>query len=233
MFLLGVAVVVHVSSPRSLKPSRLHRSWSNVCECPRRIRRWGAIGVVVAVSPVAAHAQEADTVPQLGLGASSAIALHAGATWLKHASLGTTVGGALDLGWVGRRTVRLSVGVDYVAMTIDRSDSLGTRERGKGYVFTTLADVTYFPWLARRLSPYAGVGFGVDAIGTQISNEQIGAIYNANVFNLHAQLGALYRLTSRGRLTIEARGTGARIVRRAGVTVGYSWFYNQLTPDRE
>ena len=114
--------------------------------------------------------------------------------------------------------MRLSVGIDYLAMAIDRPDSLGVRERGDGYVFTAFADVNVIPSLARRVSPYGGVGFGVDAVGTTISNEQIGALYNTNVFDLHAQLGAFFRLTPRGRLMLEARGTGARVVRRFGVT---------------
>lgn len=155
--------------------------------------------------------------------------LHAGVGQVKHASLGTEVGGLLDLGWLGSRRVRLGVGIDYLAMTIDRPDSLGVRERGDGYVFTAFADVTFIPWLARRVTPYAGAGFGVDAVGTQISNEQIGALYNTNVFDLHAQLGTLVRLSRRGRLTLEARATGARIVRRVGVRAGYAWFYNQLS----
>ena len=45
----------------------------------------------------------------------------------------------------------------------------------------------------------SGAGFGVDAVGTTIQNEQIGAIYNTNVFDVHAQVGALVRVTRRGR----------------------------------
>jgi hypothetical protein len=191
------------------------------------------LAILVGAMPTAARAQQVDSEPQLGLGASSALTLHVGVGQMKHASLGTELGGSLDLGWVATRRVRLSVGVDYLAMTIDRADSLGVRERGDGYVFTAFADVNAFSSLARRLSAYGGVGFGVDAIGTQISNEQIGAIYNTNVFDLHAQVAALYRVTPRGHLTIEARATGARIVRRVGVRIGYAWFYNQLATKLE
>jgi len=168
----------------------------------------------------------------LGLGASSALGFHVGVGQIKHASLGTEVGGALDLGYVGHRRVRFSVGLDYLGMVIDRPDSLGVRERGTGYVFTAFADVNVIPSLSRRLSPYGGVGFGVDAVGTTISNEQIGAIYNTNVFDLHAQVGALYRVTPRGYVSVEARATGARVVRRLGVRLGYAWLYNQLSNDR-
>jgi hypothetical protein len=189
---------------------------------------WAVFVIAAAAPPAGVQAQRADSLPQLGLGASSAIMVHAGVGQIKHASLGTEVGGTLDLGWLGSRHVRLGVGVDYLAMQIDRPDSLGVRERGDGYVFTAFADVTLIPSLSRRLTPYAGVGVGVDAVGTQISNEQIGALYNTNVFDLHAQLGALYRVTPRGHLTMEVRGTGARVVRRIGVRVGYAWFYNQL-----
>jgi hypothetical protein len=111
-------------------------------------------------------------------------------------------------------------------MTIDRPDSLGLRESGSGYVFTAFTDVTVFPSLSRRLSPYGGVGFGVDAVGTTISNEQFGALYNTNVLDVHAQAGALFRITPRGRLQLEARGTGARVVRRVSVRLGYTWLYN-------
>lgn len=147
---------------------------------------------------------------------------------MKHAALGTEVGGALDIGWIGSRHVRLSVGVDYLALTIDRPDSLGFREKGDGYVFTAFADVTVIPSLARRVTPFAGLGFGVDAVGTTISNEQIGALYNTNVLDLHAQLGGFFRMTPRGRLRVEIRATGARVVRRVGARVGYTWFYNGL-----
>ena len=190
---------------------------------------WSAALFVVLIggSP-AAHAQQVDSTPQLGLGASSALNVHVGVGQIKHATLGPEVGGSLDLGWVGTRHARLSVGVDYLSMIIDRPDSLGIRERGGGYVLTAFADVTMIGSLARRFAPYAGVGFGVDAVGTSISNQQIGAIYNTNVFDLHAQLGTFVRVTPSGRVAIEARVTGARVVRRFGVRLGYTWFYNQL-----
>jgi hypothetical protein len=197
----------------------------------RRLAGFLVLGVLV---PTMVAAQQVDSIPRrdstprLGLSASSALTAHVGVGRMKHAALGTEAGGALDVGWIGSRKVRLSVGVDYLSMTIDRPDSLGFRESGGGYVFTAFADVTVIPSLARRLSPYAGVGFGVDAVGTTISNEQIGALYNTNVLDLHGQLGAFYRLTPRGRLSLEARATGARVVRRVGVRLGYTWLYNGL-----
>ena len=173
-------------------------------------------------------ASRRDSTPQTGLGASSAFTPHVGAAQMKHAALGTEVGATLDLGWIGSRKVRLSVGIDYLALTIDRPDSLGSRERGDGYVFTAFTDLTFLPSVAGRVSPYVGAGFGVDAVGTTISNEQVGALYNRNVLDLHAQLGALYRVSPRGRLSLEARATGARVVRRLGVRLGYTWLYNGL-----
>jgi len=187
-----------------------------------------ALFVVLTGASSAATAQQVDSTPQLGLGASSALGIHVGVGQIKHATLGPEVGGSLDIGSLGTRRVRLSVGLDYLSMTIDRRDSLGTRERGGGYVLTAFADVTLLASLARRVAPYAGVGFGVDAVGTSISNQQIGAIYNTNVFDLHAQLGTFVRVTPNGRLGIEGRATGARVVRRFGVRLGYTWFYNQL-----
>jgi hypothetical protein len=187
-----------------------------------------ALFVVLSGASSAAHAQQVDSTPQLGLGASSALGVHVGVGQIKHATLGPEVGGSLDLGWLGTRRARLSVGVDYLSMIIDRPDSLGIRERGGGYVLTAFADVTMLGSLARRFLPYAGVGFGVDAVGTSISNQQIGAIYNTNVFDLHAQLGTFVRVTPNGRVAVEARVTGARVVRRFGVRLGYTWFYNQL-----
>ena len=187
------------------------------------------LAVLACALPSGLRAQRADSVPMLGLGASSALGFHVGAGQIKYASLGTEVGGAIDLGNLGDRRVRLSVGVDYLGMSIDRPDSLGVRERGTGYVFTAFADVNVIPSLSRRVSPYGGVGFGVDAVGTTISNEQIGALYNTNVFDLHAQVGALYRVTPRGYVSLEARATGARVVRRLGVRLGYSFLYNQLS----
>jgi hypothetical protein len=188
----------------------------------------GCVGViaVTAVAPVAA--QRVDPPPQLGLAASSALTVYTGAAAFPHASLGPQVGAMLDIGWVGSRSVRLSVGVDYLATTIDRTDTLGVRQRGRGYVFSALADVTLLGPVARRVTPYLGAGVGVDAVGTTIQNEQIGAIYNTNVFDVHAQVGALVRVTRHGRLGLEARGTGARVVRRFGVRLGYTWFYNEL-----
>src|SRR5689334_10711625 len=153
---------------------------------------------VSVASPATLAAQRADSTAQLGLGASSSIVLYGGVGRMKHAALGPEFGGALDLGFIGTRRVRVGIGIDYLAMVIDRSDSLGVRERGNGYVFTVFADATLLPSLARRVSPYGGVGFGVDAVGTTISNEQIGALYNTNVFDLHAQVGALYRVEPRG-----------------------------------
>jgi len=164
----------------------------------------------------------------MGLGASSALTAHVGVGQIKHATLGTEVGAALDLGSIASKRVRFSLGVDYLAMTIDRPDSLGFREKGAGYVFTAFADLSVIPSLRRRVSPYGGVGFGVDAVGTTISNEQIGALYNTNVLDVHGQLGAFYRLTPHTRLSIEARATGARVVRRIGVRLGYTWLYNGL-----
>ena len=154
--------------------------------------------------------------------------MHAGAGQIKHATLGAEVGAALDLGHIASRRVRVSVGIDYLGMSIDRPDSLGVRERGHGYVFTAFADVNVAPSLVRRVVPYAGAGFGIDAVGTTISNEQIGALYNTNVFDVHAQLGVLYRATPNAGFSLEARATGARVVRRVGVRLGYTIFYNEL-----
>jgi len=215
------------STPRHRRTKLPTRLVSGVRVELRRVRS-ALLVIGVGVLPASVRAQATDSLPRLGLGASSAVMVHAGVGQIKHASLGTEVGGTLDLGSIGSRWVRLGVGVDYLAMTIDRPDSLGVRERGDGYVFTAFADVTVIPSLSRRLTPYAGVGVGVDAVGTQISNEQIGALYNTNVFDVHAQLGALVRVTPRSHLTLETRATGARVVRRIGVRVGYAWFYNQL-----
>ena len=178
--------------------------------------------------PGRAGAQQADSTPQLGLGASSALSFHVGVGRFKHASLGRELGGALDLGWIGSRRVRLSVGLDYLAATIDRLDSLGVRARGSSYIFTAFADVNAMMPLVRRVTPYGGVGFGVDAVGTTIRNEQVGFTYNTNRFNLHAQAGTLFYMTPRTRLQAEARVTGARVVRRYGVRLGYVWLFNGL-----
>jgi hypothetical protein len=187
------------------------------------------IVAVFAVSiPCSARAQQVDSIPKLGLGASSAVTVQLGVGQFKHASLGPELGLRLDLGYFGSRWARFLVGVDYLSTTIDRVDTLGTRERGSGYVFTAVAEANFVTSLARRVSPYAGVGVGVDAVGTTISNEQIGAIYNTNVFDLHAQAGAYFRLSQRGRLQAEARGTGARVVRRYALRLGYTWLYNGL-----
>lgn len=216
----------------ALNLPRLYRSSTFVNERLRRLWSETLLVILLGMMPTIARSQQADSTPQLGLGASSAISLHVGAGQIKHASLGTEVGGAIDVGWVGARWIRLSVGLDYLTMVIDRPDSLDVRERGNGYVFTTFADVNAIPMLARRVSPFGGVGFGIDAVGTTISNEQVGSIYNTNVFNLHAQAGLLFRITPHGRLELEARATGARVVRRVGVRLGYSWFYNQLPLNR-
>jgi hypothetical protein len=189
------------------------------------------VASVVMLSTVGARpctAQLPDSTPRLGLGASSALSLHAGLGQFKHAALGPDVGAALDLGWFGSRLVRLSVGIDYLSTTIDRADSLGVRQRGTAYVFTGFADVNAMGPIRRRFTPYGGVGFGVDAVGTTIANDQVGGLYNTNVLNLHAQLGTLIRLTPRGRLRAEARVTGARVVRRYSVRVGYTWLFNGL-----
>ena len=183
---------------------------------------------IVALTASRVGAQQVDSVPKLGLSTSSMVTLHAGAGQFKYAALGPEVGGALDLGWFGSRRVRLSLGIDYLSTTIDRADSLGVREEGSAYVFTAFADVTAMGPLVRRMTPYVGVGFGVDAVGTPISNEQIGTIYNTNVFNLHGQVGTLFYLTPKGRLQAEARLTGARVVRRYAVRVGYVWLFNGL-----
>ena len=193
------------------------------------MRSSAVFAIFFAVGASAVSAQQADTThPQLGLGAASALSFHAGVGQMSHASLGTEAGGALDLGYIGVQRVRVSLGLDYLGMTINRSDSLGVRERGGGYVFTAFADVTYLPSLVHRLTPYAGLGFGVDAVGTTISNEQVGSIYNTNVFDLHAQVGALLRLARRQYVSLEGRATSAHIVRRVGVRLGYAWFFNQL-----
>jgi hypothetical protein len=183
---------------------------------------------MVLTAPASVAAQRADAPPRLGLGASSAFGLFVGAGAFPYSSLGPQLGGSLDLGWLGSRRVRLSVGLDYLSTTIYRTDSLGVRETGKGYVFSALADVNVMGSIARRITPYGGIGVGVDAVGTTIQNEQIGAIYNTNVFDVHVQVGALVRVAPRGRLSLEARGTGARIVRRVGFRVGYAWLYNEF-----
>ena len=183
---------------------------------------------LVAFMPALAYAQQADSTPRLGLGASSAVSAHVGVGQFKHASLGTDVGVRLDLGYFGRKRVRFLVGVDYLMTHIDRTDSLGTRESGSGYVFTGVAEANVMTSLARVVAPYAGAGVGVDAVGTTISNEQIGRLYNTNVFDVHAQVGAYFRLSERSRLQAEVRGTGARVVRRFAARLGYTWFYNGL-----
>jgi len=185
-------------------------------------------GIVALTVASVGAAQQVDSVPKLGLSASSMLSLHAGVGQFEYAALGPELGAALDLGWVGSRSVRLSLGIDYLATTIDRADSLGVREEGSAYVFTALADVTAMGPLVRRITPYVGVGFGVDAVGTTISNQQIGTIYNTNVFNLHGQVGALLYLTPKGRVQVEARFTGARVVKRYSVRVGYTWLFNGL-----
>ena len=190
----------------------------------------GAAGIVAALAWCVGEgsAQQADSIPQLGLGASSALSVYVGGGQFRHASLGRELGAALDIGWIGARQMRVSVGVDYLSTTIDRTDSLGVRVRGSGYVFTGFADLTAMMPIRRRFTPYAGVGFGVDAVGTTIANEQVGALYNTNVFDVHGQLGTLIRLTPRGRLRTEVRLTGARVVRRYSVRVGYTWLFNGL-----
>jgi hypothetical protein len=192
-----------------------------------------AVTIVAAVAvmvgaPTRAAAQRADSMPRLGLGASSALSVYGGVGQFKYGSLGRNVGAALDLGWIGSRHLRVSVGVDYLTTTITRTDSLGFRARGTGYVFSGLADLSLMGPIRRRFTPYAGIGFGVDAVGTQISNEQVGALYNTNVFEVHGQLGTLMRLTPRGRVHVEARAIGARVVRRYSVRVGYTWLFNGL-----
>ena len=186
------------------------------------------IAATAACAAKPAHAQQADSTPRLGLGASSALSISAGVGQFRFSTLGTDLGAALDLGWMGSRQVRLSVGLDYLSTSIDRPDSLGARERGSAYVFTAFADVNAMAPIRRRFTPYAGVGFGVDTVGTTITNEQVGGLYNTNVFNLHGQLGTLIRLTPRGRLRAEVRATGARVVRRYSVRVGYTWLFNGL-----
>lgn len=199
---------------------------------PRRLTRytlvWGA--AIAGMVPGAAAAQQAERPPQFGLGASSALGLHAGGGILRHAALGLEVGGALDLGWIGTRHARVVAGVDYLSVRLDRPDSLGVRQTGPVYVFTIFADVNYLASVRHRVAPYAGVGFGVDAVGTTIQNAQIGALYNTNVFNLHGQAGALVRLTPRGRLKLELHAVTARVVRRVGFRIGYTVLYNELGP---
>jgi hypothetical protein len=187
-----------------------------------------SVVIVSAVSARPSTAQQADSTPRLGLAASSALSVYAGMGQFKYSALGPDVGAALDLGWFGSRHVRLSVGIDYLSTTIDRADSLGVRQRGPAYVFTGVADVNAMGPIRRRFTPYGGLGFGVDAVGTTIANDQVGGLYNTNVLNLHAQLGTLIRLTPRGRLRAEARVTGARVVRRYSVRVGYTWLFNGL-----
>lgn len=183
---------------------------------------------LLACVPAIVGAQQVDSTPRLGLGASSAVSAFVGVGQFKHASLGTDAGARLDLGYFGSRRVRFLVGVDYLATHIDRTDSLGTRASGSGYVFTGVAEANVITSLARRVSPYAGAGVGVDAVGSTISNEQIARLYNTNVFDVHAQLGAYFRLSEHGRLQAEVRGTGARVVRRFSARLGYTWLYNGL-----
>ena len=197
----------------------------------RVVRAGGSIaGVMVAavVSPTSIGAQRVEAPPQLGLGASSALTVYTGAGIFPYSALGPQVGAMLDIGWIGSRNLRLSVGVDYLSTTIDRTDTLGIRQTGRGYVFSGLADLTLLGPVGRRVTPYVGAGFGVDAVGTSIRSEQIGAIYNTNVFDVHAQVGTFVRIARQGRLMLEARGTGARVVRRFAVRMGYAWFYNEL-----
>jgi hypothetical protein len=215
---LGPSILLH----RSLSESRRYRA-------TRRAARGSIIVAAVGlVVPRLARSQTADALPQLGLGASSAFGVYSGAGIFPHSSLGPQFGGTLDLGWIGSRRVRFSVGLDYLATTIDRPDSLGVPQRGKGYVFSALADVSVLGSVARRVTPYVGAGVGVDAVGTTIQNDHIGAIYNTNVFDVHGQVGALVRVAPRGRLSLEVRGTSARVVRRVSMRVGYVWLYNQL-----
>ena len=51
-----------------------------------------------AFAPSRAAAQQVDSTPRLGLGASSALTAHIGVGQMKHAALGTEVGAALDVG---------------------------------------------------------------------------------------------------------------------------------------
>lgn len=215
--------------PTTPTPSRLSALLSAVAVSARgTVTIIASVAALATSSPVASAAQQTDSTPRLGLGASSALSVYAGVGQFKHSTLGRDLGAALDLGWIGSRLVRLSVGIDYLSTTINRPDSLGTRQRGPGYVFTGFADVTAMGPIRRRFTPYGGVGFGVDAVGTTIANEQVGGLYNTNVLNLHGQLGSLIRLTPRGRIRAEARVTGARVVRRYSVRVGYTWLFNGL-----
>lgn len=214
----GPSILLH----RLLLESRRRRATD------RAARASLLVAAVSLFAPRSVIAQSPDADPRLGLGASSAFGVYSGAGIFPHASLGPQFGGTLDLGWIGSRRVRFSIGLDYLATTIDRPDSLGVQQRGKGYVFSALADVNVLGPVARRVTPYVGVGVGVDAVGTTIQNNHIGAIYNTNVFDVHAQVGALMRIAPRGRLSLEVRGTGARVVRRVSVRVGYVWLYNQL-----
>jgi hypothetical protein len=178
--------------------------------------------------PAAARAQQADSTPKLGLSASSAVTAYVGVGRFKHSSLGTDVGARLDIGHFGSKRVRFLLGVDYLSTHIDRLDSLGVLQSGSGYVFTGVAEANVIGSLARRVAPYVGAGVGVDAVGSTISNNEVARLYNTNVFDVHAQAGAYFRVSDHGRLQAEVRGTGARIVRRFAIRLGYTWIYNGL-----
>lgn len=195
--------------------------------------RRGPLALAAVVLPFAeGPGQEPADTARLGLAASSAFGVHAGAGVLRHASLGPVVGATIDVGSLRTRHLRLVLGVDYLALSLDRVDSLGTRARGRGYVFSAFADVNATTSPTRRVAPYAGIGFGVDAVGSALGNAQIDAIYNTNVFNVHAQVGFHTPITrsGRGALTVELRATGARVVRRVGAHIGYTWLFNDFAP---
>ena len=59
------------------------------------------------------------------------------------------------------------------ATTIDRADSLGVQQRGRGYVFSALTDVTAMSSLERVVAPYVGLGIGVDAVIDAVLGEDI------------------------------------------------------------
>lgn len=167
------------------------------------------IGAVVAMAPIASHAQEINAQPGFYVGAGGGITTPL-STPNNSTGVGWVAGGKFGYDFVGPR-VDLDVGYGQTPTNLNIPGTALTNKAGQ---LTALANLSYDFLPTSVITPYIGAGVGIAFID---SNTSLGSTQ----FAWDALIGARYQITNAFSVGLEARYVGTT---DPGVTVNGTYF---------
>jgi outer membrane protein OmpA-like peptidoglycan-associated protein len=191
---------------------------ANLREGARLMNVWGIhsmkkhiviLGAVVAMAPIASHAQEINAQPGFYVGAGGGITTPLSSP-NNTTGIGWVVGGKFGYDFVGPR-VDLDVGYGQSPTNINIPGTALTNKAGQ---LTALANLSYDFMPTSVITPYIGAGVGVAFVD---SNTALGSTQ----FAWDALIGARYQITNAFSFGLEARYVGTT---DPGVTVNGTYF---------